>query len=402
MRRAVGLGARLTALVLGAGDAPVRPAAPVRLAAAPFAPRQPLVVTLTDVADDSEVVVTAPADTERVRVRPFPVACAPGGRNPPGGDPGPLIADLAPSGGMPAADVAGCTVIAFGGWPLAFYTPEYVARWGAAFRVERGERRGLLYVPTAWAAEAVAVVQRRMRFTATVAVGCAGRPGAPPCEHGGGGRPTHIALQTTDAFRPGEAAIDEPPRRQDGLLHVRAGDTVTVVASGGAALRVPVVAAAVPPAPPAARAPWVRTSARAYPLRVTPNEIAVDVPVTFTNRSRAPVTLGPCSPFRLERWTADGWRGAYGSVCRRDAGPPRTIAAGVTVADTVRVRSGRDTRTFPRFEHEPLPGTYRVTVDAYHTPRAAHHQPARHQPDDPGSPLPEAARASNPFLLRLP
>ena len=75
------------------------------------------------------------------------------------------------------------------------------------------------------------------------------------------GAALHGTLQTTDAFAPGTAPSDQPVRVGDGVLHVRAGETVTVTAPGAERLDAVARAAAEPPASDVS-AGWLRTKGR--------------------------------------------------------------------------------------------------------------------------------------------
>jgi hypothetical protein len=96
-----------------------------------------------------------------------------------------------------------------------------------------------------------------------------------------------------------------------------------------------------------------------------------------------------CGPLVPEKWTIDGWRGAYGVVCALVGGlKPDSILAGATRLDTLHIQSWRLPRSYPRFAYEPIPGTYRVDYGLSDATT--------------GKPLPERERVSNLFQLVLP
>ena len=66
------------------------------------------------------------------------------------------------------------------------------------------------------------------------------------------------------------------------------------------------------------------------------------------------------------------------------------------MTDTVRLLSWRRPRTYPRFEIDPIPGTYRIDFARL---RSLRQERFDYWLSDP---LPEAQRVSNTFALRLP
>jgi len=155
-----------------------------------------------------------------------------------------------------------------------------------------------------------------------------------------------------------------------------------------------------PPAGSAAPAPsstLITTDQQSYRLRRTADALEVDILTTFTNRTSDTVRLHPCGPssqpsFSLEKWVDGAWKPAYGQPCPAILmlDPPK-VAPGASRTDTARVRGMLAANAMPRFEIEPVGGSYRVVyAQAYGSWRPN---------EGPGELLPLEQRVSNTFRI---
>jgi hypothetical protein len=148
--------------------------------------------------------------------------------------------------------------------------------------------------------------------------------------------------------------------------------------------------------PPSATSPVITTDRESYRVRRTADAIEVDIVTTFTNRTGDTVRLHPCGTsqptFVLEKWTDGAWKPAYSQACPAMLmlDPPK-VAPGASRTDTARVRGMLAPNTMPRFEAEPIAGSYRVVyTQAYRSwlPN-----------EGPGELLPLEQRVSNTFRM---
>jgi hypothetical protein len=149
--------------------------------------------------------------------------------------------------------------------------------------------------------------------------------------------------------------------------------------------------------PPPAQSPMITTDRQSYQVRRTADAIEVDIVTTFTNHTNDTVRLHPCGQsqpaFTLEKWVEGAWRPAYNQVCPAmlNLDPP-AVAPHAARTDTARVRAMTAANAAPRFEAEPVAGTYRVVyAQAYRTWRPN---------EGPGELLPMEHRVSNSFVLQ--
>lgn len=149
--------------------------------------------------------------------------------------------------------------------------------------------------------------------------------------------------------------------------------------------------------PPAAQSPMITTDRQSYQVRRTAEAIEVDIVTTFTNHLNDTVRLHPCGQsqpsFTLDKWVDGAWRPAYNQVCPAilNLNPP-SVTPHAARTDTVRVRGMLAANAAPRFEAEPIAGTYRVVyTQAYRTWRPN---------EGPGELLPIEQRISNSFELQ--
>ena len=148
--------------------------------------------------------------------------------------------------------------------------------------------------------------------------------------------------------------------------------------------------------PPSATSPVITTDRESYRVRRTAEAIEVDIVTTFTNRTSDTIRLHPCGTsqpsFVLEKWTDGAWKPAYSQACPAMLmlDPPK-VAPGASRTDTARVRGMLAPNTMPRFEAEPIAGSYRVVyAQAYRSwvPN-----------EGPGELLPLEQRVSNTFRM---
>jgi hypothetical protein len=147
---------------------------------------------------------------------------------------------------------------------------------------------------------------------------------------------------------------------------------------------------------PSTESSMIRTDRESYRLRRTAEALEVDIVTTFTNHTNDTVRLHPCGQsqpaFILEKWVNGGWQPAYNQVCPAMLmlDPPSVPPHG-SRTDTARVRAMLAANAAPRFEAEPLAGSYRlVYAQAYRTWRPN---------EGPGELLPLEQRVSNTFRL---
>ena len=149
-------------------------------------------------------------------------------------------------------------------------------------------------------------------------------------------------------------------------------------------------------APPSVESAMITTDRQAYRVRRTADAIEVDIVTTFTNHTNDTVRLHPCGQsqpsFILEKWVDGAWRPAYNQVCPAmlNLDPP-SVMPHAARTDTARVRAMLAANAAPRFEMEPIAGTYRVVyAQAYRSWRPN---------EGPGELLPVEQRVSNSFRL---
>jgi hypothetical protein len=149
-------------------------------------------------------------------------------------------------------------------------------------------------------------------------------------------------------------------------------------------------------APPPPTSPLITTDRESYRARRTADAIEVDIVTTFTNRTSDTVRLHPCGTsqpsFVLEKWIDGAWRPAYNQACPAILMlDPPSVAPSASRTDTARVRAMLAANAMPRFETEPIAGSYRVVyVQAYRSWRPN---------EGPGELLPLEQRVSNTFRI---
>lgn len=140
----------------------------------------------------------------------------------------------------------------------------------------------------------------------------------------------------------------------------------------------------------------ITTDRESYRLRRTAEALEVDIITTFTNHTNDTVRLHPCGQsqpsFMLEKWVDGAWRPAYSQACPAILMlDPPGVAPHAARTDTARVRAMLASNAMPRFETEPVAGSYRlVYVQAYRTWRPN---------DGSGELLPLEQRVSNTFRI---
>jgi hypothetical protein len=150
-------------------------------------------------------------------------------------------------------------------------------------------------------------------------------------------------------------------------------------------------------AAPSPASPLITTDQQAYRPRRTADALELDIVTTFTNRTSDTVRLHPCGStsqpsFALEKWVDGAWTPAYSQACPAILmlDPPK-VAPGASRTDTARVRAMLAANAMPRFEADPVAGSYRVVyAQAYRSWRPN---------EGPGELLPLEQRISNTFRI---
>lgn len=118
---------------------------------------------------------------------------------------------------------------------------------------------------------------------------------------------------------------------------------------------------------------------------------------------RDTVYIGRCGseqPYAaLDKRVAGEWVPAYRPRCPLILAPRIAVAPGAAHTSTLRVDAARPGRSLalPRFQVEPVDGTYRLVYRVYVDPEQGTAQPA-----DDARLLPEERRVSNPFAIAIP
>jgi hypothetical protein len=150
-------------------------------------------------------------------------------------------------------------------------------------------------------------------------------------------------------------------------------------------------------AAPSPTSTLITTDRQSYRPRRTPEALELDIVTTFTNRTSDTVRLHPCGSssqpaFSLEKWVGGGWQPAWGQACPAILmlDPPK-VAPGESRTDTAKVRAMLASNAMPRFEVDPIAGSYRVVyAQAYRSWRPN---------EGPGELLPLELRVSNTFQI---
>ena len=148
--------------------------------------------------------------------------------------------------------------------------------------------------------------------------------------------------------------------------------------------------------PPSTASTSITTDREVYRARRTADAIEIDIVTTFTNHTSDTVRLHPCGTsqpsFALEKWVDGAWKPEYNQPCPAILmlDPPGVVPHAQRT-DTARVRAMSDPNAMPRFETEPIAGSYRVVyAQAYRSWRPN---------EGPGELLPLDQRVSNTFRI---
>lgn len=138
------------------------------------------------------------------------------------------------------------------------------------------------------------------------------------------------------------------------------------------------------------RGPTIVTDSVAYGLRDTAGHLLVTVGTTITNHSGSTVYFDTFCNGILGKQVRENWRLAFTLICRlgSDTSALVPIVSGGSYRHAYRVWA-TNTGGNPRFEVEPIPGTYRLVYRIYSGAEG-----------DRSQLLPEEERASNRFTLR--
>ena len=150
-------------------------------------------------------------------------------------------------------------------------------------------------------------------------------------------------------------------------------------------------------AAPSPASPLITTDRQSYRPRRTAEALELDIVTTFTNRTSDTVRLHPCGSisqpsFSLEKWIDGAWKPALAQQCPAILMlDPPAVAPGASRMDTARVRAMLAANAMPRFEVDPIAGSYRlVYAQAYRSWRPN---------EGPGELLPLEQRVSNTFRI---
>lgn len=142
--------------------------------------------------------------------------------------------------------------------------------------------------------------------------------------------------------------------------------------------------------------PSIRTDRQTYVLRYESGVSDLRIRATFENLAGRPVLVEKCGQampaFYLEKQVGDTWRSAYEPVCPRIVPVTVEVAPGSTYVDTVRVVSRQEPGGYPRFETDPVSGTYRLVYQVRWAEGSAGQR-------RPGDLVPLGSRVSNTFQL---
>lgn len=141
-----------------------------------------------------------------------------------------------------------------------------------------------------------------------------------------------------------------------------------------------------------------QTDSLQYAIADNGSLLTVDIGVTFTNSTGAPVYIVNCNGatgFVLERRNGSRWDTMYSPVLPACLSPPIVVEAGASRRDVVRVLAGYPgSNVRPQFSTRDLSGEYRVVWTAFlrsYDPR-----------NGSGTPLPASSATSNRFVLVAP
>lgn len=138
----------------------------------------------------------------------------------------------------------------------------------------------------------------------------------------------------------------------------------------------------------------ITTDSAVYHLRSSADGYAGTIGVTYTNRTGGTVNIPACHsphPPLLEKWVAGEWVVAYDPPVLMCITPPVVIQAGSSYSYTYRIVAGRTgSNSYPQFEVDEIPGTYRLRWRALLSAGSGEPQP-----------LPEEVTISETFEIRL-
>lgn len=140
----------------------------------------------------------------------------------------------------------------------------------------------------------------------------------------------------------------------------------------------------------------IQTDRAAYPVDRRPGGVVdITVVVRYQNATRGPVYLPTCRsvhPPVLEKRIGSAWVTAYSPVVPLCLGPPVVVQPGQAYAYTYHVVAfPHGGNTYPQFEVDKVPGTYRAVWAVYATWTPSGSEPGL------GQLLPLAGRVSNTF-----
>jgi hypothetical protein len=142
----------------------------------------------------------------------------------------------------------------------------------------------------------------------------------------------------------------------------------------------------------------IRTERTEYAVSRSGSSLVTSIGLSLTNGTEGPAYLATCNgvhPPVLQKRVGDRWVTAYAAVVALCLGPPEVVEPGETFSYTLRVSAApRGSNSYPQFEVDEVPGTYRLAWAVYRTWEPDGGRPGL------GELFPREATVSNEFTLR--
>jgi hypothetical protein len=142
----------------------------------------------------------------------------------------------------------------------------------------------------------------------------------------------------------------------------------------------------------------IRTERTEYAVSRSGASLVTTIGLTLTNGTEGPAYLATCHgvhPPVLQKRVGDRWVTAYAAVVPLCLGPPEVVEPGETFPYTFRVSGApRGSNSYPQFEVDEVPGTYRLAWAVYRTWEPDGGRPGL------GELFPRESTVSNEFTLR--
>lgn len=144
----------------------------------------------------------------------------------------------------------------------------------------------------------------------------------------------------------------------------------------------------------------VQTDTLGYTFDETENELEVDIPYRYENRTGDTICLNNCRgsfSIELEKRIEETWETVWTPAIPACASSPIKFAPDSVFRDTLTVVHRKDENSFPKMDVERFDGVYRVNVIA-----ASRIASTPEELKCGGEQLPREMRVSNPFVLDRP